>query len=176
MEDMHFCFRLGPDCCALLAGKKCPILTRNKEDNVYGRGDERNGCLGLEARLKESGWNDPEKDEYLISPHPCGRYTISKGQHRLCIMQRIGMNIPNAYKVECKSSPCQYFIQHECNVSEIKTDKNLYFSDRGLLVVDEDGKEIYRKEDKNTAQLYPPGESENPICQNFSRLKGKWLK
>ena len=51
MHDMNkFCFFMGPDCCSLLAGKKCPAKSGRKEDDVYW-------CYELDEGLKKYGWD-----------------------------------------------------------------------------------------------------------------------
>ena len=58
MHDMNkFCFFMGPDCCSLLAGKKCPAKSGRKEDDVYW-------CYELDEGLKEYGWDSSWSEYY----------------------------------------------------------------------------------------------------------------
>ena len=142
----RFCLFMGPDCCSLLAGKKCPVDSGEKDDDVYS-------CYGMAERLKENGWDSKQEffESYAIVSHPCGRYTISSGQHRFCIMQRENIEIPDVY--EKQEGPCGQY-NDICEKYLRKVNKNLYISDSAEYVVDEDGKEIYSEQVIKTSNIF----------------------
>lgn len=129
------CYLMGPDCCSIVAGRKCPSLSREKEDDVYR-------CFELSEALKNNGWDEKQAgvESYGIILHPCGRYTISTGQHRFCIMQKEKMAIPKVY--EELSGPCRmHHVICDKYLSDI--DRDLYISGDLDYVVDGNGKEVY---------------------------------
>ena len=139
MHDMNkFCFFMGPDCCSLLAGKKCPAKSGRKEDDVYW-------CYELDEGLKEYGWDSKQEcgESYAIVSHPCGRCTISSGQHRFCIMRRENIEIPYIY--EKQKGSCNRY-SDICKKYLSKEGKNLYLSATLDYVVDEDEKVVYSKQ------------------------------
>lgn len=139
-----FCFFLGSKYCSLLAGKKCPNESGKKEDDVYS-------CLELTELLKRNGWNDIEAgtESYGIVLHPCGRYTISSGQHRLCIMKKEKMKIPEAYEEFIGDCRRHTWI---CDRYFNKIDKDLYLSEDSFIdTVDETGIKVLK--DKKLVHL-----------------------
>ena len=132
---------MGADCCSLLAGKNCPIESRKKYDDVYA-------CYDLAQSLKEKGWDKKQEahESYAIVLHPCGRYTISSGQHRFCIMSREKMN--NLDVFEKLYGPCYKYCEI-CDKYLTGEKKNLYLSDLMDYVVDSDGFIIYRRHHYN---------------------------
>ena len=133
-----FCFFMGPDCCSLLAGKKCATESGKKADDVYY-------CYDLARSIEDNGWDSNQEcyEPYAMVLHPCGRYTISSGQHRFCIIQRKNIAIPAVYKKQ--KSEC-YKHRDICEKLLNKIDKNLYLSDSMECIVDENGVEVYSEQ------------------------------
>lgn len=129
------CYLMGPDCCSMVAGRNCPTLSGQKEDDVYW-------CFELSEALRNNGWNEKQAggEPYGIILHPCGRYTISAGQHRFCIMRKEKIDIPKVY--EKLIGPCR--MHHViCDKYLSKIDKDLYVAGDLDYVVDGNGKVVY---------------------------------
>lgn len=126
---------MGPDCCSIVAGKTCPYSSRKKEDDVYS-------CLQLVEDITINGWDDKKAEvaSYGIVLHPCGRYTVSAGQHRVCIMRKNNMVLPKVF--EETSGYCKMH-SRICDKYFSEIDQDLYFSGDFKYVVDENGRERY---------------------------------
>lgn len=90
-----FLFNLNEYCCY---GKKdkCYVQMENldltREPMNYSTADKMH-CVSLAECFLRRGYEDYYNDRVLIQKHICGHYSVSEGQHRLCLSSKIDIPI-----------------------------------------------------------------------------------
>lgn len=126
-EKMDFLFEFDEYSCYKERTNKCSLdepFDENFEDDkdcIYHY-RKRKACQSFYLAIKEDPATGIRTETIRITKHKCGHYTITGGQHRICIAQRRGLLL-EVEPIETNSYVC----------GKCATKKSNYFKFRSLL-------------------------------------------